>query len=113
MASYQMSVFKIQETTLKEMDKVQRNFWWGRKDGKGVCLLSWPTVGKEKCNGCMGFRNLSYFNQAMLAKTAWRLCNQQDQLWARALKQCYYPNSNALHAKKKETPLGPGKVSTM
>ncbi|XP_026416098.1 uncharacterized protein LOC113311480 [Papaver somniferum] len=83
------------------MDKVQRSFWWGKEEGKGLYFISWPVVSKDKAQGGMGFRDLSSFNKGLLARTAWGLCNEQQQLWSSTMKQCYLPNTNVMHAKKK------------
>lgn len=50
----------------------------------------------------MGFRDLKCFNQALLARSAWRLCKNSSNLLNRALKASYYPNSSLLHAPLKK-----------
>jgi hypothetical protein len=45
-----------------------------------------------KCNGGLGFRDTRKFNQAILARQAWRLIQFLDRLCARVLKVKYYPN---------------------
>jgi hypothetical protein len=44
----------------------------------------------------MGFRDFGVFNQALLARQAWRLIEIPDSLCARLLKARYYPNGNLL-----------------
>lgn len=48
----------------------------------------------------MGFRNLKDFNLALLAKQRWRLIHDPDSLWARVLKEQYFPNVSFVEPKK-------------
>ena len=48
--------------------------------------------------GCMGFRDMRSYNQALLAKQAWRLIQQPNSLCARVLSAKYYPDGNILQA---------------
>ncbi|XP_026397082.1 uncharacterized protein LOC113291806 [Papaver somniferum] len=102
MPSHQMGVFKIPKATIKEMDRVQRRFWWNKKNGKGVYLTSWERVNCQKEIGAMGFRYLECFNKALLSKSVWRLCHNSHQLWASALKERNFPDTSILHATKKK-----------
>jgi hypothetical protein len=44
----------------------------------------------------MGFRDMALFNQALLARLAWRLIKNPSSLCARVLKDKYYPHGNLL-----------------
>uniref|UniRef100_A0A803NVE1 Reverse transcriptase domain-containing protein n=1 Tax=Cannabis sativa TaxID=3483 RepID=A0A803NVE1_CANSA len=51
---------------------------------------------KSKKDGGLGFRSLIHFNQALLAKQAWRIFKQPNSLVAKILEARYYPNSSFL-----------------
>jgi hypothetical protein len=52
--------------------------------------MSWDKMTKPKIQGGIGFRDLRLFNQALLAKQAWRLIEHPDSMCARVLKAKYY-----------------------
>jgi hypothetical protein len=69
-----------------------RDFWWGDKnERKKLHWMSWDKLMRRKGQGGMGFRDLHLFNQALLAKQAWRLIAFPDSLCASVLKAKYYP----------------------
>jgi hypothetical protein len=53
--------------------------------------MAWEDLMKPKGQGGIGFRDLRVFNQALLARQAWRLIQFPDSLCARVLKAKYYP----------------------
>jgi hypothetical protein len=44
----------------------------------------------------MGFRDLGLFNQALLAKKAWRFVVNPESLCAKVIKEKYYPQGHIL-----------------
>lgn len=64
-------------------------------DWKSLCLL------KEEDG--MGFRNLNLFNIALLAKQGWRLLTTPNTLTARVLKAKYFPHSNFMELRVRES----------
>jgi hypothetical protein len=58
-------------------------------------------MGVSKTHGGMSFRDITCFNQALLAKQVWRLWKSSDNLVAKIIKAKYYPDCSTLDA-----PLG-------
>lgn len=94
---YVMGIFKLSESVCEDLNKLIRNFWWGTDGGKRkrkTHWKSWSVLTKPKNCGGMGFRDVKLFNQALLARQAWRLLQFPDSLCARVLKAKYYPNGS-------------------
>lgn len=53
---------------------------------------------KEEANGGMGFRELHFFNIAMLAKQMWNIMQHPESLTHKILKAKYFPRHNILEA---------------
>ena len=52
----------------------------------------------------MGFRDLGHFNDALLAKQAWRLIHNKDSLFYKVFKAKFFPHGSLIDAK--ESPSG-------
>jgi hypothetical protein len=77
--------------------RMVRDFWWGdEKNGRKVHWLAWEKLTCPKTYGGLGFRDMAIFNQALLARQAWRLVMYPDSLCARVLKAKYFPNGSLL-----------------
>ena len=97
--TYIMSVFQLPKTLCKDINSMMAQFWWGHKDKKSkMSWLSWKKMGLAKDSGGLGFRDLEWFNLALLAKQEWRLAQNPDSLVAKILKEKYYPNDSFLGA---------------
>ena len=92
---YMMGLFKLPDSICDDLTNLTRNFWWGA--GKGVRKTHWKAwdhLTRPKLCGGLGFRDYRLFNQALLARQAWRLIQSPESLCARVLKAKYYPNGS-------------------
>ena len=94
---YVMSVFQLPASLHESMARCIRRFWWGERGGRRKThWLSWQKCTRMKGDGGLGFRDLKLFNQALLARQAWRLVEKPESLCARVLRAKYFPNGNLI-----------------
>ncbi|XP_026416054.1 uncharacterized protein LOC113311428 [Papaver somniferum] len=46
--AYYMSFFKLPKHTLKQLEAIQRKFWWGYKNNKGINFTGWNSLCNPK-----------------------------------------------------------------
>jgi hypothetical protein len=92
-----MGVFKFPLGLINDLEQIIRNFWWGDEENrKRIHWLAWDKLVRPKSHGGVGFCDFQFFNQALLARQAWRLLKFPDSLCARLLKAKYYPSGDLL-----------------
>lgn len=96
---YSMSCFKFPKGTCKELDSLASNFFWSSSSSpSSIHWRSWQSMVQSKKFGGLGFKDFEGFNDALLAKTAWRILQFPDARWVKILKSIYFPSQNFLHA---------------
>ena len=97
--TYTMSCFRLPDSLCEELTSMIRKFWWGQqKEEKRIAWLSWEKLCVPKSCGGMGFKQLKYFNMALLAKQGWRLQTNPNSLVYRVLKARYFPQCEFIEA---------------
>lgn len=82
------------------MQSIIRKFWWGNVEQKrGMNWVARDKICKLKQHGGMGFKDPIIFNQALLAKQAWRLLKYPNTLVANGLHAKYYLSHEFTKAK--------------
>ena len=80
-------------------------YWWGQKHSElKMHWAKWDNLCVSKRNGGLGFRQLQYFNLAMLAKQGQKILNDPDSILARIWNAKYYIHYSFLQAKLGHAP---------
>ena len=62
--------------------------------------MKWGVMCDPKCEGGMGFKELSLFNEALLAKKTWRLLQNKNSLFYRVFKTRFFLDCSIMEAKE-------------
>ncbi|PWA65154.1 hypothetical protein CTI12_AA306500 [Artemisia annua] len=103
--SYTMQCYMLPKGFLQKLlVHIKRFFWSGDAHERHIHWLSWEHISQSKDRGGLGFRDLSCFNLALLAKQGWRHIMNPGSFWCRVLKGIYFPHSDFPMASKDSRP---------
>lgn len=93
--TYLMGLYRFPQGTIDRLHQMIAQFWWGNK----LHWKKWSALCKPKCMEGLDFRKLDVFNQSLLAKQVWRICQFPESLAVRVMKSKYFPHSHVLHSR--------------
>lgn len=92
-----MSCFKLPTNLCFELESLITNLWWDRKENeKKIHWIGWDKVCLSKFKGGLGFKKLSTFNLALLAKQGCRIYHNENSLLHKIYKARYFRNNSFL-----------------
>uniref|UniRef100_A0A2N9G6T6 CCHC-type domain-containing protein n=1 Tax=Fagus sylvatica TaxID=28930 RepID=A0A2N9G6T6_FAGSY len=98
---YTMSSLSFPKKTCARIDVALRDFWWGKKEDKGVIYLkAWDTICVPKSAGGLGIRRFSDMNAALLAKLGWSVATKEDKAWVKYVSAKYLKGKSFWDVKK-------------
>ncbi|XP_058222864.1 uncharacterized mitochondrial protein AtMg00310-like [Rhododendron vialii] len=102
---YAMSCFKLPEGLCHQIEAAMARFWWGQKcDERKIHWMKWSRLCNPKFKGGLGFRDLTSYNLALLAKQGWRIIMSPGCLLAQILKSRYFKDSLFMEAELGSNP---------
>ncbi|XP_010419407.1 PREDICTED: uncharacterized protein LOC104705120 [Camelina sativa] len=97
MPMYTMPCFKIPGSLSKRIQSMLTQFWWdSSEENKKISWVAWSKLTKVKKEGGLGFRDIPNFNDALLAKSIWRILTRPNSLLARVLLGKYCNSTSFL-----------------
>ncbi|XVE89752.1 hypothetical protein DITRI_Ditri20bG0020100 [Diplodiscus trichospermus] len=96
-----MACFKFPKRICQEINSACLRFWWGqKKEERKIHWKNWLKLTLSKNLGGLGFRDLEVFNDALLAKQAWRVLQEPNALWVKILKGLYFHDRDFFETRK-------------
>ncbi|KAJ0856138.1 hypothetical protein HanRHA438_Chr14g0680971 [Helianthus annuus] len=88
--SYYLSLFKAPVGVLKKLEKIRRDFVWGKSgESHKMRWVRWDKLTRAKDKGGLGIGRIRDFNVAMIVKWWWRMREDPDHLWAKVVSSIH------------------------
>ncbi|KAJ9536675.1 LOW QUALITY PROTEIN: hypothetical protein OSB04_un000148 [Centaurea solstitialis] len=79
---YWMAIFVFPSSVIHELEVALRSFLWAQGDAvQGKCRIAWSVVCQPRECGGLGFKDLTTWNRALIAKNLWDIIVVRPTLW--------------------------------
>ncbi|KAJ4778783.1 RNA-directed DNA polymerase (reverse transcriptase)-related family protein [Rhynchospora pubera] len=95
---YFMSVFALPAWVVRAINKIRRDFIWGRGTSQrsGLHLINWNKVCLPKTCGGLGISDLKIQNTALLLRWLWRLYDSPNSQWSVLANRLYSKRNGSI-----------------
>ncbi|KAJ9536659.1 LOW QUALITY PROTEIN: hypothetical protein OSB04_un000132 [Centaurea solstitialis] len=84
---YWMAIYVFPSSVIHELEGILRAFLWAQGGVvQGKCRIAWSDVCRPKDCGGLGFKRLSIWNRALVAKNIWDILVARPTLWVNWLR---------------------------
>ncbi|GJZ33992.1 RNA-directed DNA polymerase, eukaryota, reverse transcriptase zinc-binding domain protein [Tanacetum coccineum] len=84
MQVYWASMFILPKSVIKDINKLLKGFLWCQGNlSKGKAKVAWKQVCKPKDEGGLGIKDLSTWNEVLMAKHLWNVASRKESLWVK------------------------------
>jgi len=88
--THTMQCYKLPSKITDQLDRIHRDFFWKNSSAaKGLPLVAWDKIYRPKKLGGLGLRKSVAVNTAFLAKLAWKVLTQPENLWVQQIRAKY------------------------
>ncbi|XP_039138822.1 uncharacterized protein LOC120276159 [Dioscorea cayenensis subsp. rotundata] len=92
---YYLSVCPVYDTTLQEINRVVRRFFWHKGSNRnGIPAVAWDDITRSKTEGGLAIRNLIHAKHSLMAKNILHYYNYDDFIWVDILHVKYGGNNS-------------------
>ena len=86
---YYLSLFKMPQGVVADIEKLMRNFLWGGDNDSSCHLVRWEEATKSKHKGGLELGNLLLRNKSLLVKWIWWFSRGGGTLWHKVIRTKY------------------------